>query len=151
MHHADTAGPPDLEALRDPVDDAAVALDDLAGGLRRVERAGRAAASRWRRLREASLTLTDVTNVVAVVQRTRWSTRPRSAAPLPSSTAWKARRNVAAATVVTHGAGWSSVLAPGAAVAGRVGDEDAGVGRAAERLRDRVERVGLGRCRRSSS
>jgi hypothetical protein len=38
---------------------------------------------------------------------------PTYRAPLPSSTAWKARRNVAAATVVTHGAGWSSVLAPG--------------------------------------
>src|SRR5262245_172705 len=33
--------------------------------------------------------------------------------PVPSSTAWNARRNVAAATVVTHGAGWSNVLAPG--------------------------------------
>ena len=38
---------------------------------------------------------------------------PTYRAPLPSSTAWKARRNVAAATVVTHGAGWSRVLAPG--------------------------------------
>src|SRR5690349_24631132 len=38
---------------------------------------------------------------------------PTYRAPLPSSTAWNARRNVAAATVVTHGAGWSRVLAPG--------------------------------------
>src|SRR5215208_743856 len=61
---------------------------------------------------DASLTLRDVTSCVGVVSGGVVEA-PTYRAPLPSSSAWKARRCVAAATVVTHGAGWSSVLAPG--------------------------------------
>ena len=42
--HAHAAGALDLEALVDPGVDAAIADDDLAGGLGRVERAGEAEA-----------------------------------------------------------------------------------------------------------
>src|SRR5215217_1305718 len=52
----------------------------------------------------ASLTLVDVTRGAAVVNGPVVEA-PTYRLPLPSSTAWKARRNVAAATVVTHGAG----------------------------------------------
>src|SRR5215211_6512875 len=54
---------------------------------------------------EASLTLRDVTKEVAV-GNDGVVDAPTYRAPFPSSTAWKARRCVAAATVVTHGAGW---------------------------------------------
>ena len=66
MHHADTAGALYLEALVDPSDDAAVAMHDIAGGLGRVERAGRSRAPRRRRRRAASLALTAVTSGVSV-------------------------------------------------------------------------------------
>src|SRR4051794_6760498 len=61
---------------------------------------------------DASLTLAAVTICAGVVSGPVVEA-PTYRAPLPSSTAWNARRKVAAATVVTHGAGWSSVLAPG--------------------------------------
>src|SRR4029079_13518224 len=61
---------------------------------------------------EASLTLRDVTNVVAVVMDAGVEA-PTSRGPVPRTTAWKACRWVAAATVVSHGDGWSRVEAPG--------------------------------------
>src|SRR5688500_20262080 len=63
-------------------------------------------------LAEASLTLSDVTSVVAVGS-VGVVDAPTYRSPLPSSTAAKARRWVDAATVVTQGDGWSIVLAHG--------------------------------------
>src|SRR5215211_2581647 len=60
----------------------------------------------------ASLALSEVTNCVAVGSDGVVDA-PTKRCPLPSSTAWNARRTVEAATVVTHGDGWSKVLAPG--------------------------------------
>src|SRR3954462_14261748 len=57
----------------------------------------------------ASFTLPAVTRDVRV-EREPVVEAPTYRAPFPSSTAWKARRNVAAATVVIHGDGWSRVL-----------------------------------------
>ncbi len=61
---------------------------------------------------EASFTLNAVASGFGV-GRAGVVDAPTYLAPLPSSTTWKARRKVAAATVVTQGAGWSSVLTPG--------------------------------------
>ncbi len=110
--HAHAAGALDLEALVDAGVHAAIADDDLAGCLGRVERAGDAQLRVAPRQR-SELDAARGDDWRERRQRRASSTRRRSGSPLPSSTTWNARRNVDAATVVTHGAGWSSVLAPG--------------------------------------
>ena len=129
-------------ALLDPVDDAAVALDDLAGDLRRIECAERAQLG------------------IRISRRSELDAEGRGEWRRCRDRPGRRRAHVASAVPKLDGLERSAMgrrcdrghprrgmverAGARAAVAGRVGDEHACVRGCPECLRDRVERVGLG-------